>query len=310
MGFGLYIRQLLNTHANLFWDKSANEAIGSLNITTCKISEVEKAKADLCFIIDTQDNKISSRTTRCFDFELNICCTVDQYLGDKLHRVQNTEWLFKNKLGTYFINFDLVFFIKNFFLIEEGFGRHSKDKHSRRLIKNNPLSQSDILHRPIVNQIFYCVLAIALGKSRGLDYFDPREHVLPPLVILSHDCDVLKGNDFFTFSIRILRFFRYLFRFDRLAFNYLISIFLNLIRPKRFFFDEAIAMADIEQQLGFNSTFYILNGTRGRYGARSGSKLILPLVNSLSRNNEIGIHYNYKFAYSLEQLKKQLNKNN
>ena len=52
-------------------------------------------------------------------------------------------------------------------------------------------------------------------------------------------------------------------------------------------------MIAIERMLGFTSSLYFLNGSAGRFGARSGNKLI-PAVGKITPSDwSLGLHYNY-----------------
>ena len=44
--------------------------------------------------------------------------------------------------------------------------------------------------------------------------------------------------------------------------------------PRRFYFDNVTGMIDLERTFGFTSTFYLINGSGGRFGARSGSDIL------------------------------------
>jgi hypothetical protein len=71
----------------------------------------------------------------------------------------------------------------------------------------------------------------------------------------------------------------------------------------------------MEMMLRFTSTFYILNGTGGRFGARSGNDIIPHTVRDIPDEWDLGMHYNYdtflndkKFEIQKRSLEKILNK--
>ena len=65
-------------------------------------------------------------------------------------------------------------------------------------------------------------------------------------------------------------------------------------------------MIDLEHSFGFTSTFYLLNGSGGRYGARSGSGILPELVKGIPNTWDVGIHYNYDTYLHYERFRAQL----
>jgi hypothetical protein len=69
-------------------------------------------------------------------------------------------------------------------------------------------------------------------------------------------------------------------------------------------------MIDLERSFGYTSTFYLLNGKGGRFGARSGSVILDDLINVIPHEWDIGMHYNYdtmldheRFSAQFDELK-------
>jgi hypothetical protein len=128
----------------------------------------------------------------------------------------------------------------------------------------------------------------------------------PPVIILSHDCDHLRGNDITTQAIRAIRIFLPLLKLRPPKVDNIWWIIRNTITPQRFYFDNITGMIDLERCFGYRSMFYILNGSRGRFGARSGFGLVPKLIESIPPGWDFGIHYNYDTFLNKKAFKQQL----
>jgi len=185
-----------------------------------------------------------------------------------------------------------------------------RDPHGRFVGKMSPRDAAGLLENPIFNDSVAALVAACVGIQRsGLPdtALEPRL-VAPPILVLSHDLDQLRGNDFWTQAVRVIRTFIPVgFELSKLR-NIWFAI-VNMVMPRRYFFDNVIGMIEIERMLGFTSTLYFLNGTGGRYGARSGSGLIPTIADLTPRGWNLGMHYNYDthldpqaFANQIEEL--------
>lgn len=126
------------------------------------------------------------------------------------------------------------------------------------------------------------------------------------MLVLSHDCDQLRGNDLYTQLVRLVRFAKPLARKSPPAFAQLRHIARNARHPRRWFFDDALAMARLERSFGFRSAFYFLNGAGGRLGARSGSPIVAEFARALPAEVELGVHYTYGYAHDPARLAAQI----
>jgi hypothetical protein len=52
-------------------------------------------------------------------------------------------------------------------------------------------------------------------------------------------------------------------------------------------------MIDVERMHNATSSFYFLNGSGGRFGARSGTKIISKVLDDIPAGWNVGMHYNY-----------------
>lgn len=151
-----------------------------------------------------------------------------------------------------------------------------------------------LIEAPIFNDSVAAAVAACVGMQRSgtPDTALAAGLVKAPVLVLSHDLDQLRGNDMWTQAVRLSR--AVLPRGS--AFPQVRNVWLALVNafsPRRYYFDNIVGMIAIERMLGFTSTLYFLNGTGGRFGARSGSALI-PEVAALAPDGwDLGIHYNH-----------------
>jgi hypothetical protein len=138
------------------------------------------------------------------------------------------------------------------------------------------------------------LVAAALGlKHENFPRFSLDRCVKPPVIVLSHDCDILLGNDFWTQMVRAYRILRPMLRLRFPRLQNIWWIMRNAASPKDFYLNNVSGMIDLERVFGFRSTFYLLNGSGGRFGARSGSEILKNLTGIIPEGWDIGIHYNY-----------------
>lgn len=169
-----------------------------------------------------------------------------------------------------------------------------RDRHGRFIAEFSPRVQSGLLEIPAFNE----AVAVLVGAALGLaEKTGPRVDLLPvvkpPVIVLSHDCDILLGNDFWTQMARAYRLIEPLRRLRAPRFANIRWIWHNAMNPRDHYFDSVPAMIDLEREYNFTSTFYMLNGSGGRYGARSGSKLLPEVFHQLPEGWDNGMHYNY-----------------
>lgn len=185
--------------------------------------------------------------------------------------------------------------VRGLYLFDEQKQSTVRDAHGRFPIEASPRFIAGLTHVPFINDILALIMDAALyfKDDNHLILSGISEIVLPPAVVLSHDLDNLTGNSFWTQVGRLARFVRAILRVELSAFSQLHFIVQNLLFPKRYYFDDQIAMWCQQQRYGFASISYILNGAGGRLGARTPFHLSKSLVDQAPPEMEIGIHYNY-----------------
>jgi hypothetical protein len=301
------IEVLISDHSRYAWDDLAFELVSKLPITTIEGRRAGEVKSGLCIPTDIPfDPGRSPVKADCFGVSLVQLHPFDRSSFPDFVPVPDLPWLWRNRHGAFMLAFNLSGYVERFI----GFGEEreitERDHHGRLHPDASTLGQLGMLHEPILNKYLFAVLAVAKGHGTKSAALDPSDHVLPPALVLSHDCDQLRGDDAITQAVRIYRFFAPLKRLRPPAWGNLRHVLENALYPRKYYFDDARAMSDIEHQYGFRSIFYFLNGMGGRLGARSGSSIIRDFSQRLPSTAEFGVHYNYRYVFDQEKLAGQI----
>jgi len=169
-----------------------------------------------------------------------------------------------------------------------------RDQHGRVAAAFSPRLEHDLLEVPAFNEAVAVLVAAGVGlRSTGEPTTGLTGMVRSPVVVLSHDCDVLRGNDLWTQVVRGARIFLPLGKLRPPKLDNAWWLVRNAMTPKRFYFDNVTGMMDLERLFGYRSTHYLLNGNGGRFGARSGLAIIRDLLKIVPPQWDVGIHYNY-----------------
>jgi hypothetical protein len=169
-----------------------------------------------------------------------------------------------------------------------------RDKHRRFLAAHSPRPKAGLLEVPAFNEAAAVLVAACAGLDRnGIPDMHLDKLLKPPVVVLSHDCDILLGNDLWTQLVRGVRVAMPIAHGKLPRIDNLWWMLRNALSPKRFYFDNVTGMIDIERCFGYLSTVYLLNGTGGRYGARSPLRALRELVQMVPNGWDVGMHYNY-----------------
>lgn len=201
---------------------------------------------------------------------------------------------YRNRAGTLIPSWNLFGNLFNLLTFGEEIRSPHRDRHDRFMAAFSPRLDNNLLEVPAFNEAVAALVGAAVGLRQSDEpAFTLDGIVKPPAVVLSHDCDILMGNDFWTQSVRALRVALPLVRFHPPKIDNIWWVARNALTPRRFYFDNATGMIDIERCFGFSSTFYMLNGERGRFGARSTMTAIRDLIRRIPDGWDIGMHYNY-----------------
>lgn len=182
----------------------------------------------------------------------------------------------------------------------------AKDRHQRFPAEADGRTEGGLLAVPCFNEAVAAIVAACAGLHKtGRPAFDLMEFPLRVSVVLSHDCDVLVGNDLITQAVRFVRVFQPIVRLKPPRLGNLWWISRNAVRPRDFYHDNITGMVDVERMFGARSVFYMLNGMRGRFGARSGSKPLCEALREIPDEWAVGMHYNYDTLLDSDKFTKQ-----
>lgn len=301
------IERLLRDHARYAWNAEATALIADLPIHHQPSAGLGEASSGLFIPNDIPfDPDAAPVSVDCFGVTLTMLHPLDLADFPGCSPVPEAPWLWRTARGALTPAFNLSGFIDRFLDFGEERAISTRDQHGRLPQEASTLVRLGVSHLPLLNTYLFALLAVAKARSAGVVAADPSEHVLPPVLVLSHDCDQLRGNDFITQATRAYRMLAPLRRLRPPALANLRHILENALFPRRHFFNDALAMSDAERRLGFRSAFYFLNGMSGRLGARSGSPIIAEFARRLPEDAELGIHYNYRHVFDRPRLEAQV----
>lgn len=179
----------------------------------------------------------------------------------------------------------------------------ARDAHGRVAGAMSPRERAGLLEVPAFNEAAAALLALAQAQaearangSRRLApaLLEGRALPLRPAgVVLSHDLDILRGNDPITQSIRLYRWLAPLTRGRWPDARGLRALAFNARTPHARYRDAIARIVAIERAAGARSSFYFLNGRGGRFGARSGERDIPASRALIPEGWNVGMHYNY-----------------
>lgn len=168
-----------------------------------------------------------------------------------------------------------------------------KDSLDRVDGESTKVSMLEIQDFPLLNQTSFL---IKLLLSKNFDLSSTNNFVL----VSSHDVDAISGIDVFKF---LGRFFN-----CRSLYDLYIAIkftLLDLLRPNKNHLDNIIKIIDLENRYNITSKWFLLNGKRGRYMARSSHRSMKKILEYIPKS-EIGIHYNFDTFKSSSNLQSQV----
>ena len=219
----------------------------------------------------------------------------------------NSPVWYQGPEGTLIPAWNLFGNLVNLLTLAEEEENTARDLHGRFLASMSPRCHAGLLEVPAFNEAVALLVAACHGlNTKGVPSFGNGGLVEPPTLILSHDLDILRGNDFWTQGVRLYRVVRPLLDGKPLALVNLRWLWVNELYPLRYYFEEIASMVNIEKECGYNSSFYFLNGRGGRFGARYSLKIISDVLQHIPEGWEIGVHYNYDTFRRAERLRRQV----
>jgi len=307
-----YLRQQILNHVSSFFLPAAREALQSDVIEflpyTEAVAERRKVVAIPIDIPTSTDPKHSWRV----DFNgttLNLWGRTDRPSQPDWTAIpgdSNPLW-YQHKSGTVLPAWNTFGVLFDLLTFAEERNDPRRDEHGRFAARFSPRQAAGLLEVPAFNEAVAALVAAAVGLQRdGTVQFHLDGLLKPPVAVLSHDCDILLGNDKWTQLVRGFRVFQPLMKARLPRVSNLWWMARNAVFPRRFYFDNVTGMIDLERIFDFNSTFYLLNGSAGRYGARSGTQILPEIVQAAGESRDVGIHYNYDTFLDYDRFGRQL----
>lgn len=301
------IETVLRDHASYAWDSEAAKLIASLPIHHAPLKNTKNFFSGLVIPSDIPfEPHAPPLTVDCLNGQMTMLhpFVMDDFPG--CSAVAGVPWLWRTERGALMLAFNLSGFIDRFLDFREEREITTRDPHGRLPLEASTLVGLGVSHLPLLNTYLFAILAVAKAFGTGQAISDPSAHVLPPVLVLSHDCDQLRGNDLISQATRIYRMLAPLTRLRLPKLSNVRHVLENALFPRRHFFGDALAMSETERRLGFRSVFYFLNGKGGRLGARSGSPIIAEFALRLPQDAELGVHYNYRYVFDKALLEGQI----
>ncbi len=213
---------------------------------------------------------------------------------------------YQNSSGTLISAWNLFGNLMHTLTFAEEKSHPQKDSHGRYTAAFGPRLKKNLLEVPVFNDAAAVLVAGCSGLKDGNDpLYEIKDLVKPPYLALSHDCDLLRGNDKWTQAVRAYRTIIPLKKLKFPAMKNLWWIVRNCYAPERYYFDNITGLIELEKSFGYISTFYLINGQGGRFGARSSNDMIKKLVRTVPSDWALGIHYNYNTFLNEKNFIKQ-----
>lgn len=293
----VYLEMTVREHVCRFFTDEARTAIEAVPLRWCTMSEAAHPKERALFIPTNIAPSAAPQDAWNVPFGATWL-TLWNPMPPPSH-----EWRMQDPLaplwyvhpsGAVMPVWNLAGILFNLLTLKEETSSLQRDAHGRFVARMSPRDEAGLLEAPIFNDSVAALVAACVGlqTSGAPDVALVPGLVNSPVLVLSHDLDQLRGNDAWTQAVRLSRAVLPHGRgFPQLRNAWLALV--NATLPRRYYFDNIVGMIAIERMLGFTSSLYFLNGTSGRFGARSGSGLIPAVAAATPAGWDLGLHYNY-----------------
>lgn len=182
-----------------------------------------------------------------------------------------------------------------------------RDKHGRFAASQSYHELAGLGKIPIFNEFVSILVCVIYGTIKDPDFAKMRERVRPLKFVLSHDCDILLGNDSITQPLRFGKMLKGILKGRFYSVTNIWWILYNQFFPRKFYLNNIYGMIDLEIQFRFQSIIYVLNGAGGRFGNRNSYSIIKEMLTSIPKTWEVGLHYNYNTFLNDCEFSKQKN---
>ncbi len=294
-----YLWEQISQHISLFFPARAAELLQHTEITFLPLRDSLQLRKPIIAIPTDIPASLVPKEPYQVEFNathLTLWNRIPAPEGESWTHLPHAEsplW-YRHQSGTLIPAYNMFANIMDLLALREERELTQRDGHGRFPAESSPRHQMDLLKVPVFNEAAAALMAACIGLADGGWPKFGLEDAEPSVVlVLSHDCDILKGNDVTTQAIRCLRVFQPLAHKQCPHPVNIWWLLRNAVRPKDFYFNNVAGMIEVERMLGFTSAFYMLNGTGGRFGARSGSEVVHEFHEDIPDGWQVGMHYNY-----------------
>lgn len=291
-----YLRDCIDAHVARFFTFEARARLSAVPVHWVALSSVRQPSERAVFIpidVPAGVEPGASWSTPFGGSELTLWNRLEAPSPEWVLDDPERPLWYRHPCGALYPSWNLAANLFDLLTLREERESAVRDVHGRFTSSMSPRAQAGLLASPIFNDSVAALVAACDALASGQEPVRTlREGLaLAPALVLSHDLDQLRGNDVWTQAARLSRILRPRTPGQRLA-NAWYAV-ENAVRPKRYYWNNIVGMIAIERMLGFTSTLYFLNGSGGRYGARSGSSMIAAAASLAPRAWPRGMHYNY-----------------
>ena len=307
-----YLRDQFNQHISMFFTVEANLCIQKTKVLFGPFRDMASMREKAIAIPTDLPSSLMPHDI------LNLPFNGTQVtLWNKLPRPDGSEWTcfpneeapvwYQHIKGTVLPAWNLFGNVFGLLTFREEMEIPTRDPHGRFIATMSPRFKTGLLEVPAFNEAVALIVAACRGlEKENRPAFDLANCVTPPAMILSHDVDILLGNDLWTQGARIYRMFAPLASMKPPEWANLKWIADNFTHPRRYYLNDIIRLLKAESIHGARSSFYILNGSGGRFGARNGSGMISEALRDIPEEWNTGIHYNYDTFLSRDRFEMQI----
>ncbi len=306
-----YLRGQILAHAGRFFNPDAVQALQASSISFMPFSQAADLREPVIAV--PSDVEASSQPESIWQVPFN---GTKLTLWNRVPKPDSTGWSawpddnspvwFRHVSGTHIPVWNLYGNLLDLLTFREESDDKQRDRHGRFMGAYSPRQSPGLLEVPAFNEAVALLIAAAMALQSGSEPADTLAGLVkPPVVVLSHDCDCLEGNDLWTQAIRGYRALRPVLSGRKPELKHLRWAKGNASSPREYYFDNVLKMVELEQKYGARSILYFLNGTGGRYGARSAPGLISELTRKIPEGWEMGLHYNYDTHLDSDKLARQ-----
>lgn len=285
-------KNILYSLSDIYYDSVISEHVNLIVVNDLNLSEIQNKLTDKkinIIIVDNQllfDNKVHNITVENLDIKLygEIKKNINSVMfNSKFYSKYN------NINNVYIYNYDIYTVYRSTTTIYNV----SRDVHSRDKKESTFIFKNGLNDYPQINIFLYSIVEL-INIKLNLNYKVKFK------LNISHDVDSFSGMDFYKLSKRFINIIKLNNPLKNLLF-----IIINIIFPQKYHIGNVKKIIEIENKYKIQSLWFILNGRKGRFHART-STSTLKKINEFVPSKNIGLHYNYDTYESEQNLYHQI----